>query len=138
MNQRQLQAYKKDSIRSELSVADPHRVIQMLMQGALDRLALAKGAMERKDLEVKAATLSRATTIIQALSSSLNMEIGGELSNNLQALYTYMTDRLADASINNDVDAVEEVAKLLAEIKSAWDQIPESAKEEAYSAKAAS
>lgn len=118
-----MNAYGKDSLRSELSAADPHRIIQMLMQGALDRLAKAKGQIERRDLAGKSETITRASAIIMSLSASLDMDVGGEVAQNLAALYDYMNSRLQDANVNLDVKAIDEVSFLLSEIKDAWDQI---------------
>lgn len=118
-----MNAYGKDSLRSELSAADPHRIIQMLMQGALDRLAKAKGQIERRDLAGKSETITRASAIIMSLSASLDMDVGGEVAQNLASLYDYMNNRLQDANVSLDTKAIDEVSFLLSEIKEAWDQI---------------
>ncbi|HAT43037.1 MAG TPA: flagellar export chaperone FliS [Rheinheimera sp.] len=118
-----MNAYGKDSLRSELSAADPHRIIQMLMQGALDRLAKAKGQIERRDLAGKSETITRASAIIMSLSASLDMDVGGEVAQNLASLYDYMNNRLQDANVTLDTKAIDEVSFLLSEIKEAWDQI---------------
>ena len=118
-----MNAYGKDSLRSELSAADPHRIIQMLMQGALDRLAKAKGQIERRDLAGKYETITRASAIIMSLSASLDMDVGGEVAQNLASLYDYMNNRLQDANVTLDTKAIDEVSFLLSEIKEAWDQI---------------
>jgi flagellar secretion chaperone FliS len=127
-----INAYKKGNIKQDIANADPHKLTLMLMQGALDRLAYAKGGIERKDFELKAEHLSRATAIIVTLRDTLDMEAGGEVANNLFSLYDYMLQRLIDASVQNSLKIVDEVINLLSPIKSAWVQIPESAKQEAY------
>ena len=70
-----IQAYKKDSLKSDLASADPHRIIQLLMQGALERLALSKGFIERKDYEAKSNTLTRVIEIINSLRDALDREV---------------------------------------------------------------
>ncbi|WP_018690736.1 flagellar export chaperone FliS [Algicola sagamiensis] len=137
MQNRSIKAYQKDNIRSELSAADPHRIIQMLMQGALERLAQAKGAIERKDLEAKSQLLSKVTAILHSLRGALDFEVGGELAQNLDGLYEYMINRVMDASINLEQEPLDEVMALLVEIKGAWDAIPVSAREEAFEKQAA-
>lgn len=127
-----IKAYKAVGIKDDLAVADPHRVIQLLMQGALEKMAQAKGCMERKDYAGKSASLSRAMTIISALQGSLDMDVGGELSENLWSLYDFMNNHLVNASRENSSSKVDEVMELLLSIKSAWDQIPVDAREEAY------
>ncbi len=118
-----INAYSRDSLRSELSAADPHRIIQMLMQGALDRIAAAKGHIERKDMAGKSLCISKASAIIVSLLNSLDHAPAPELSQNLADLYLYMNDKLNEATITNDPKNLEEVSFLLTEIKSAWDQI---------------
>jgi flagellar protein FliS len=128
--------YKKEAAKTQLADADPYQVIQMLMAGVLENLAAAKGAIERRDLETKSKAISKATSIITALRASLDFEVGGELSQNLNALYDYMTERLVDASVENNADIVMEVANLFREIKTAWDAIPVEARIEAEKARA--
>lgn len=131
MYNKNIQAYKTNTLEADLSVADPHRVIQLMMQGILERLALAKGAIDRKDYEKKSDTISAAMALINGLQDSLDLS-EGKISEDLYALYSYMKDRLLDASKNLDKNAIDEVANLIITIKSAWDQIPEEEKQAAY------
>jgi flagellar secretion chaperone FliS len=127
-----INAYKKGNLKQDIANADPHKLTLMLMQGALERMAYAKGGMERKDYAFKAEHISRATAIIVTLRDTLDMEAGGEVSVNLFNLYDYMVQRLVDASVQNSLKIMDEVINLLLPIKTAWSQIPESAKLEAY------
>lgn len=127
-----IQAYKKDSIKSDLASADPHRVIQLLMQGALEKLALGKGCIERADWAGKAIALTRAVEIINALRDALDREVNPELVDNLEGLYDYMTVRINEASVSKDCAVIDQVMGLLLQIKSAWDQITDMDKREAY------
>jgi len=110
-----------------ITEASPHRLIQMLLDGALDKISRAKGAMQRKQIEEKGAAISSAGSIVLGLRSSLDMEAGGELAANLDNLYDYMFRRLMDAHLNNEVVALDEVASLLHEVKQGWDAIPKEA-----------
>ncbi len=130
-----IQAYKKGSLKQNLSTADPHQITLMLMQGALEKIAYAKGAMERKEFEAKSEHLSRAIAIIMNLRDTLDLDVGGELGNNLYALYDYMVRRLNDGNIQNSQKILDEVIQLMLPIKNAWMEIPESAKQEAYEMK---
>lgn len=96
----------------------------MLMGGAIENISYAKGAIQRDDLENKSVYISKALAIIESLRASLEMDVGGSVAENLNDLYLYMTERLADASISKDVSVLDEVSGLLKEIKSAWDAIP--------------
>lgn len=137
MSSAKLKFYQKEATKTELAGASPYKVIQMLMAGVIDNLALAKGALQRKDLETKARVLSKATAILESLRSCLDESIAPELAGNLYSLYSYMIERLIDASIERDSTvAIDEVAELFREIKTAWDQIPYAAQQEAESQRA--
>ena len=131
MYQKNIKAYKTNILEAEMSVADPHRVIQLMMNGLLERLAMAKGAIDRKDYEAKAVAISKAQAIINGLQDSIDMT-QGEISERLYALYDYMKQRVMDASINMDKQPLDEVANLMITIKLAWDKIPDEEKQKAY------
>lgn len=118
--------YGKVAAESEVAYASPHRLVQMLMEGALEKVATAKGCIERNDLEGKSRQITWAMSIINGLRTSLDMDAGGAIAVNLDDLYAYMTRRLIDATAQNDANALSEVIDLLLEIKGAWDAMPES------------
>ncbi|CAM5619838.1 Flagellar protein FliS OS=Stutzerimonas stutzeri OX=316 GN=CXK95_10375 PE=3 SV=1 [Stutzerimonas stutzeri] len=118
-----MRQYQQVGVKAQVTEADPHRLIQMLMQGGLDRIAQARGAMEREAFAEKGVLIGKAINIIGGLRDVLDKEAGGELATNLERLYEYMTMRLFEASRHNDVSKLDEVAKLLGEIKSGWDGI---------------
>ncbi len=124
--------YQREALKTRLASADPYEVTQMLMEGALESMKIAKINIENKDLENKSKFIAKATTIIDSLRLSLNFEIGGELAANLAALYGYMSETLLDASIKNDYSKVDEVIVLLNDIKNAWDQISSIDREAAF------
>ncbi|MDH5181187.1 MAG: flagellar export chaperone FliS [Gammaproteobacteria bacterium] len=117
--------YNKVSVASSVEAADPHRLIQMLMQGAMEKVAIAKGYMERSDVANKGAHISWAISIIEGLRTSLNKDAGGELAQNLDDLYDYMIRRLLRANIENNIDILDEVSSLMVTIKGAWDELPQ-------------
>lgn len=127
-----INAYKKGSLKQDIATADPHRLTLMLMQGALDRMAYAKGCMERKDLAGKAEHLPRVNAILINLRDTLDLNVGGEFAENLFALYEFMVQRLLDANVQNNLQIMDEVINLLLPIKTAWANIPEESKQEAY------
>lgn len=120
-----MKQYQQVSIQSGIMDASPHRLVQMLMEGFLERIAFAKGNIDRKEIAKKGENISRAITIVNGLQSSLNKEAGGELAENLSNLYDYMSLRLVLANSNNDISMLDEVANLMLEIKSGWDNMPE-------------
>lgn len=107
--------------------ANPHQLIQMLYEGAIENMARAKGCMERKDFSGKGDTLGRAINIIGGLQSFLDKEKGGEVAENLDALYDYMSRRLFEASKDNDIAIVDEVIGLVREVKTGWEGIKDEA-----------
>ncbi|MFO7604003.1 MAG: flagellar export chaperone FliS [Gammaproteobacteria bacterium] len=120
-----VQQYNQVGVASSVESASPHRLIQMLMAGALEKIAIAKGYMERQEIAKKGSHISWAISIIDGLRASLNLEQGGEIAQNLDDLYDYMTRRLARANVENNTDLLDEVASLLRTIKGAWDEIPD-------------
>lgn len=129
-----INAYRKGSLKQDIANADPHKLTLMLMQGALDRLAYAKGAMERKEFAAKSEFLSRVTAILMNLRDTLDLDVGGEMAENMFSLYEYMIERTGEAHVRNDLQILDEVISLLTPIRDAWVQIPQAAKEEAYEA----
>jgi len=119
-----IKAYTRIGIETEASSADSHKLISMLFQGALLAIANAKNGILRKDIPAKGAAISKAMAIIdEGLNASLDKEAGGELANNLAALYDYMCMRLLTANLKNDIEILDEVSRLLTELKQAWDEI---------------
>jgi flagellar protein FliS len=129
--------YGKVAAESEVNYATPHRLVQMLMEGALEKVATAKGCIERRDLEGKSRQISWAMSIVNGLRSSLDLEAGGAIAVNLDDLYAYMVRRLIDASAQNDPEALSEVMALMLEIKGAWDAMPDELRSAAGSPMAA-
>lgn len=119
-----VKAYAKVGIESAVLGAGPHRLISLLFEGALSEIARAKKAMARKEIAAKGEAISRAISIIgEGLNASLDKKAGGELAQNLSALYDYMALRLLAANLTNDIAILDEVARLLTELKAGWDGI---------------
>lgn len=122
---RAAQNYSSVKVQSSVEDASPHRLIQMLFEGALERIAQAKGAMERKDVVRKGELINKAIQILGGLTGSLNDKEGGELAANLNDVYDYIIRRLVQANYENDPAQLDECGRLLGELKSAWDTIAE-------------
>lgn len=116
-------AYAQVGIESAVRSADPHRLILLLFQGAESGVALAKESIAQNNLYSKSQSISKAIDIINnGLLASLDRNVG-DLAEKLASLYEYMSTRLLHANLKNDVAALDEVAALLAEIRSAWEEI---------------
>lgn len=128
--------YQSINNQSAVMDADPHRLIQLLMEAGLARITSAKAAIERASIEERNQAINKAIAIISGLQESLDMK-AGEVAENLDRLYEYMVFRLFEANRLNDPEMLNEVHKLLSDIKSAWDAIRESAMARTESAKQA-
>lgn len=100
-----------------------HRVISLLLDGALERADQAKQSFLNAQQDELLQLLGKLMAIINGLKNSLNMQAGGEISENLDALYEYMIHRISAAEAENLVSVLDEVSTLLAEVKSGWDDM---------------
>ena len=117
-------AYSTVEVETGVSTADPHKLILMLFEGALLQISTAATAMENRNIPAKGAAISQAIEIIaNGLKISLDYEAGGDLAARLGALYDYMTHRLLYANLHNSRPALDEVTRLLNELKGAWEEI---------------
>lgn len=116
--------YSRVRTHGGVESASPHRLTAMLLDGALSRIASARGYMERGEIAAKGECISRSIEIIAGLRGTLDHDRGGELADRLESLYEYMTRRLLHANLHDDLGALDEVAGLLRPIKDAWDAIP--------------
>lgn len=114
------------SVNSYTGVTDasPHQLVQMLLDGALGKLSVVKGLIERGEIAKKGKVIGQAISIIGGLRSSLDLSKGGKIAANLDNLYEYMERQLIQANLKNDLTIINEVVSLLREIKTAWESIP--------------
>ncbi|HEY0894381.1 MAG TPA: flagellar export chaperone FliS [Cellvibrio sp.] len=118
-----VQNYSSVKVHSSVETASPHRLIQMLFEGALERIAQAKGAMAQNQIARKGELIGKAVAIVGGLQGSLNDKEGGALAANLDDLYDYIIRRLSQANYENNTEYLDECGRLLGEIKTAWDAI---------------
>ena len=122
-----LRQYQKVNGVAQTSEASPHRLVQMLMQGGLDRIAQAKGAIARNDIAQKGVLIGKAIGIIGGLREGLDLENQAEALADIDSLYAYMSKRLIEANVKNDPEILNEVARLLITLKEGWDAIGDQA-----------
>jgi flagellar protein FliS len=106
--------------KTEVNTADKIRLVIMLYDGAVNFLRIAKNKLHQRDIAGKGLYLTKATAIVGELSSSLDMEAGGEIAKNLRSLYTYSLGRLLDANLKNDYAAFDEVERILLTLSEGW------------------
>lgn len=118
-----LSSYRSMTAYGGLTDASPHQVIQLMLDGALARIAEASGHLQRGEVAAKGEKIGKALRIIEALMLGLDTERGGEIAGNLERIYDYASRRLLQANVDNDAAVLDEVSSLLREIKLAWDGI---------------
>lgn len=120
---RAVAAYARTEVETGIESARPEQLIIMLYDGALKAIYKAKAEMMRDDAAAKGNAISKAIAIIEdGLRGALDLRVG-EIAGNLDALYEYMSNKLLVANLKNDQAALDEVAKLLGELKSAWEEL---------------
>lgn len=122
-------SYQQISRDADIRGSDPHRLIQLLFDGASAALDDAKAKLAENDVVGKSVAIAKAIAIISdGLAASLNLNTGGDLAQQLKALYEYMASRLVHANVHNDVAAIDEVRRLLDEIGGAWREMGQNLK----------
>jgi len=117
-------SYAALDLETSINSASPHKLILMLYEGAISSLHKARIFMQEKQTAQKGQEISRAISIIdEGLASCLNEEQGGDIAKNLASLYEYMSFRLMQANIHNNVEWLDEIIKLLTDLRGAWEQI---------------
>jgi flagellar protein FliS len=117
-------AYAKVGMETGVVAASPHKLIVMLFDGALVALATALQHMKDGNIPGKGQSISKAIMIIDSgLRASLDHSAGGEIAQNLDSLYEYMSTQLIKANLENDGGIIEEVQRLLHDLKGAWEAI---------------
>lgn len=116
--------YLKQYQTNQIQTASPERILIMLYDGAIQFLNIAKNEMtsDVKPLNIQKIhnNIIGAQKIITEFQCTLNLEIGGEMAQNLYDLYTYLYQKLVHANIKKDVSAIDEVLEHLKELKTTW------------------
>jgi flagellar protein FliS len=122
--QHALSTYAKVGVETGVESADPHKLVLMLFEGAMIAVGDARRQLLEGQVAARGASISKAIMIIEnGLKASLDMEVGGELSQHLADLYDYMRNRLLAANLQASTKPLEEVHRLLGDLKDAWVQV---------------
>lgn len=119
-----LNMYRSVGVQTGIEDASDHQLIEMLLDGAISRITSAKSACLRGVISERGENISASIAIIDSLRSSLDLEKGGEIANNLMQLYSYMEIKLAEANLNGDTELLDQVVGLLRELQAGWKGIP--------------
>jgi flagellar protein FliS len=116
-------AYRATAVETRVHEADPHKLIELMFEGAIQRLRTAEACAASGDIPRKAKAASEAGAIVDSLSGCLDLSQGGEIAERLAALYDYASRRILTANAANDAAGFGEVAVILDDVFSAWKAI---------------
>ena len=121
---RSASAYRKIGVETQVDLASPHQLVEMLFEGLFLAIGSARVAMQRGDISTKGRQIGMAVRILdEGLRGGLNLEQGGELAGNLHDLYQFCVMRLTQANLHNDDAALAEVQKLIEPVATGWKQM---------------
>ena len=118
-----LQQYGSVQHDAQAEFASAHEKTLMLFDGAITFIGVALQAIARSDYELKGKMISKSIAVINGLKDCLDMS-HGELPSNLHDLYEYMVEKLFQANLTSDVEAIKEVQLLLKTVRESWAKIP--------------
>ena len=119
-----LSQYGKIKDDTQTMYASPHQLMLMLFDGAIEAMSFTIGAIEQNNLAIRSKQSTRSITIINGMRECLDMQAGGELADNLHALYQYMAQELFRANFKNDADTIQNIQTMLKDIRGSWEKIP--------------
>ena len=119
-----LSQYGKMKDATQTMYASPHQLMLMLFDGAIESMSLNIRAIQQNDLEARSKQNTRSITIINGMRECLDMQAGGELADNLYALYQYMAQELFRANFKNDSETIRNIQTMLKDIRGSWEKIP--------------
>ena len=123
-NNRAIESYGQVKVSTGVSKSNNVELIQMLFDGLIESLATARGHIQHNNISEKSKAISRASRIVLGLQGALDFDKGGDLANNLNELYNYITRRLLHVNARNDLAALDEIHGLMTEIRGAWESVP--------------
>ena len=123
-NRNYAEQYRKVGVSTRVVDADPHKLVAMLLEGANERMRRAEAFLAQGNQAMKGKAIGEACAIVGHLNGSLDHEAGGEIARNLSALYDFVTQRLTEANLNNDANALRESLAVMIDIEAAWNAIP--------------
>lgn len=118
-----IKAYNDVGVSTAVSTANPVQLIVLLYDGAMTAVATAKGEIERQNIQEKSRLIIKALTIIEGLRTAIDHKNGGEIAANLNDLYLYMSMQLTNANLKNDLEKLDEVHRLLGELRASWETL---------------
>lgn len=115
-----MNAYFNQYRATQVQTASPEQILVMLYDGAIRFVCQGREAMAQGQIAKKSEVIGRAVAIVTELSNTLDHEIGGEVAENLDALYNFMARELTRANLKNDPQPLDAVENILSELREAW------------------
>jgi flagellar protein FliS len=109
---------------TQTTYASPHQLVLMLFDGAIEAMSMTIGAIMHNNIELRGKQSTRAISIINGMRDCLDMDAGSELADNLYSLYHYMAQELFRAGFKNDAETIQNIQKMLKDIRGSWEKIP--------------
>ena len=120
--------YQQIGLETDINNASPHGLIVMLYDGAIEAIRRSKTYLEIGDVEMKTKSVDKALRIItDGLNTSLDVNAGGALAQQLLALYDYISKELILANVQNNPERMDSCIGLLDDLRSAWLEIGQTA-----------
>lgn len=119
MNNKAFKVYQQTNV----TTAKPDKILLMLYEGCIKFIKVAKSKMQEKKVAEKGKNISRALAIVSELINTLDHDVGGQLARDLEALYMFMMDKLIEANLNNKIEDLDVVEKLLTTLYEAWSDV---------------
>lgn len=107
-------------LENQIKTATPGKLLVMTFDAAIRFTRGAKMAMQERKLDDQSTSIRKAQNLLIELMNSINHKVDPQLASNLDALYTYMFDRLTHANINDDAGALDEVVSILYDLRTTW------------------
>ena len=120
-----LDEYRYADLPSLVDGQNPHQLVQLMLDAAVMRVAEAQGALEANEIPLKCELIGKAINLVEGLRACLDEDRGGEIAQNLAALYEYIARRLVAANAFNDRETLKEVTSLLRELQTGWREMGE-------------
>lgn len=105
---------------TQVSTSSPEKLLLMLYDGAINFTRIALDKMEKKDIAGKGLYIGKAQAIVSELMNTLNHEVGGDISRQLERLYLYIIDEYLAANINNSPRSLQNALKILTVLRDTW------------------
>lgn len=119
MNTKALKAYQSTNV----TTANPSKILLMLYEGCIKFIRVAKAKMQENKTAEKGKNISKALAILSELINTLDHEVGGQLSADLENLYIFIMDKLIEGNLHNRVEDLEISERLLMTLYEAWEDV---------------